>query len=360
MRRVVLEAANEAQVRPACDLLAAHGIAFRVNGAPLSSLRGALPFADAAVTVEVLHDEDVESARSLLAASDQDEAADTVWRCLGCGEESPGSFEVCWKCGRGRVSAASTSPYRGDRPVPEAPAHPASIEEKPSRARWGDLVAALAGCAVVALTELGWTRGGARFADWSQACEAGLLNIVIGVELVIGLALFRPRRAPRGDAAQDKGARWMVDLPTALLLAALLVLARRAIYLSLRNLVGPPTLLPASDDTRPVGEGLDLAVLLFGIAFSASTGALWLYRVLLASARAALRSGASAVVLTSVVATLTWAPRAPVYLPLGASVLVQQALLCGAFLVGDRVWPVAVAAAGSALVPWVIMLGRGG
>jgi hypothetical protein len=48
MRRVVLQGANEAQVRPACDLLAAHGIAFRVTGAPLASLRGALPFDAAA------------------------------------------------------------------------------------------------------------------------------------------------------------------------------------------------------------------------------------------------------------------------------------------------------------------------
>jgi hypothetical protein len=36
--RIVLEAATEAHLRPACDLLAAD-IPFRVNGAALSSLR---------------------------------------------------------------------------------------------------------------------------------------------------------------------------------------------------------------------------------------------------------------------------------------------------------------------------------
>jgi len=357
MRRIVLQAANEAQVRPACDLLAAHGIAFRVNGAPLSSLRGALPFADAAVTVEVVRDEDLETARRLLAASAEAAAAQVDWRCSGCAEEIPGSFDVCWKCGRGRpagAAAASTSPYRGDQPAPPGPSAPPAAQERTRATRWRDLGWALAGCVPVALTGLWFGSDSSFFAGWPYGRRTEVLNLVVAAELLIALALFRRRGLRPGDA-WGKEQRWVVDLLSALLLTALLVLSGQATYHFFRDLVGPPS-SPAGTKP-PAMMGLEFGLLTTGLTLAAATGSVWLYGAVLPSARAALGSRVAAFVITSLAGTLMWAPT--LYLPLALSVLFSQLLLCGAYLVGGRAWPLALASAASHIVRWIIVTRSG-
>jgi hypothetical protein len=355
MRRIVLEAANEAQVRPACDLLAAHGIAFRVNGAPLTSLRGVIPFADASVTVEVVRDEDVEPARRLLAASAETAAAQDDWRCPGCGEESPGTFDVCWKCGRSRAAApaaAATSPYRGDRPAPAEPAPPAA-QERTRATRWRDLGWALAGCAVVALAGIWFGSDSRIVAGWPFGRRTAVLNLVAGFQLLLALALYR-RRGLRPSDALGAADRWAFDLLSAALLAALVFLSSRTAYHVVRGLVGPP---PGSiaDSGHPQMLSLDLGLLTAGLVLAASTGSVWLYGALLPAARDALGSRIAAFLITSLAGTLMWSPT--LYLPRALSVLVGQLVLCGAFLAGGRAWPVAMAAAASYFLRWFLVLG---
>ncbi len=58
----------------------------------------------------VIHDEDYDRAMQILgeiyyAAPSQ--AAD--WRCQKCGEEVPGTFDSCWKCGALRTDSPGDS-----------------------------------------------------------------------------------------------------------------------------------------------------------------------------------------------------------------------------------------------------------
>jgi hypothetical protein len=140
-----------------------------------------------------------------------------------------------------------------------------------------------------------------------------------------------------------------------LLFAGLLYLVQRAIRRSLLDLVGTVSSVAPRGDWRLGASGLDAFLLMAGLLLSAATGSLWLYGVVQRSAQGAVGSRVAAVLITSVAGALMWSPAGG--LAVGAAVFAGQLLLCGAALVGGRVWPLA-AAAGSHLVRWVLLFSR--
>lgn len=78
------------------DALAHEAIPAKILGEGRASLAGEIPFPE--TMTEVLVEEVCAPAARLLLARAAVEAPD--WRCAGCGEENPGNFELCWKCGR--------------------------------------------------------------------------------------------------------------------------------------------------------------------------------------------------------------------------------------------------------------------
>jgi hypothetical protein len=59
------------------------------------------------------------AAEAERAAAAREAAAYPPWRCLTCGEENPGRFELCWKCESERLGS-SASGLRRDRPTDSA------------------------------------------------------------------------------------------------------------------------------------------------------------------------------------------------------------------------------------------------
>ena len=84
--------------------LAAHGIVTDILGGGLWSARGELQV-DAYPRLLLRDDADEVAARTLLQRYEQRgrTAGGADWRC-DCGERSPTSFEVCWSCGRERLT----------------------------------------------------------------------------------------------------------------------------------------------------------------------------------------------------------------------------------------------------------------
>lgn len=73
---------------------------------------GVLPFnAQMSVDAEVwvLEDADEAPARRLVDAYESREDGAPPWTCR-CGEENPGSFELCWSCGSAPESASGSAP----------------------------------------------------------------------------------------------------------------------------------------------------------------------------------------------------------------------------------------------------------
>jgi hypothetical protein len=353
--RIVLEAATEALLRPACDLLAAHDIPFRVNGAALSSLRGALPFITTPVSIEVLRDEDVERARALIAEHDRPEDEDLLWRCTGCGEESPGNFDACWKCRRARPPAAllaASSPYRGDRPNPEAAAPAPADTLKSRHAHLRDLLWAVGAGLVPAATAFIVTRWIVR-ADWSLARKYACLNIVMGLQLALILRWARRRDPSLGARWGDREHR-LTDVILGVLFAAVLYGVNRAVQHHLGHVIA--ALVPPSMTSirRPLGDAPDIGLLFVGFALSGWAGAWWLYGLVQRSLEGALRSRAGAVLVAGMIGSLFWSAGSD--LTVAASGFAAQLLLCGAYFVGGRIRPLALAAIGSALLRWIVWL----
>src|SRR6185295_16315594 len=96
---------------------------------------------------------------------------------------------------------------------------------------------------------------------------------------------------------------------------------------------------------RPLGDGPDVALLFVGYALSGWAGAWWLYGLVQRSLEGALRSRAGAVVVASMVGSLFWSTGSD--LTAAASGFAGQLLLCGAYLFGGRIRPLALAAIGS-------------
>ncbi|HEY7374192.1 MAG TPA: DUF2007 domain-containing protein [Polyangia bacterium] len=358
MSRIVFSAANDFEARLVCDLLRAHDIPHRTSGSSLIALKGAMPLPEATVTVEVLRAEDVERAHALLAEVPRADTESGAWICMGCHEESPGSFDLCWKCGAGRGVSAfvpAASPYRGDQPVsrPEAPAQPVE-PPRAAEARSDVFRVLLLGCLPVALLGIWFDRNADVVGARTLVGVAGIHNLAAAVVLLPGLWSFRSRAVAQRKPWRG-GQHWALDALGALLLGALLMVAKREGYhlvRSLRDFTPHGSRLPTSPASA--GEWLLLCI---GAALSAAAGALLFYGILLARLRDLFGPGplasVPAVLLGAAIVTLTWAPAAS--WPWLGGLFAAQLLLCAVFVVFGRVWPLAVASFAGYLLEWLVV-----
>ena len=81
-------------------LLADCGIRARVLNANASSVAGELPIDQAMPQVWVDDPADADRARSAIEEFIKRPIGPTR-KCPACGEENPGSFDLCWSCGAG-------------------------------------------------------------------------------------------------------------------------------------------------------------------------------------------------------------------------------------------------------------------
>lgn len=79
------------------DRLTTEDIPARLFGELRPSIAGEIPLPDAMVEVRVPEDRLI-AARAVLARI-RLEAARDPWVCPTCGEENPGEFDLCWRCG---------------------------------------------------------------------------------------------------------------------------------------------------------------------------------------------------------------------------------------------------------------------
>jgi hypothetical protein len=94
------------------DALENEGIRADIRGEHRPSIAGELPLPEAEVEVWVL---EADTSRALAMLERANQAADSDPRhCPKCGEENPGSFELCWKC----QSDLAESGNAGARPDP--------------------------------------------------------------------------------------------------------------------------------------------------------------------------------------------------------------------------------------------------
>jgi hypothetical protein len=84
------------------DRLNQAGIRAHVFNEHASSIVGDVPPDVAQPQVWLERECDADRARVLLAGIEADAASAKPWDCPACGEESPGSFDLCWNCGRAR------------------------------------------------------------------------------------------------------------------------------------------------------------------------------------------------------------------------------------------------------------------
>ncbi len=94
-------AANLPEAHLVMDLLAHRGIRARVFNANASSLAGELPIEASLPQVWVENARDAERARGLIEEYLRASTAGPARKCPACGEENPGSFDLCWNCGAG-------------------------------------------------------------------------------------------------------------------------------------------------------------------------------------------------------------------------------------------------------------------
>jgi hypothetical protein len=93
-------AANLLEAHLLVDLLADRGIRARVLNANASSVAGELPIDQAMPQVWVDDAADAERARAVINEFSRTPPG-PMRKCPACGEENPGSFDLCWACGAG-------------------------------------------------------------------------------------------------------------------------------------------------------------------------------------------------------------------------------------------------------------------
>jgi len=81
------------------DRLNQAGIRAHVFNEHASSIVGDVPPDVAQPQVWLARDDDLGRATALLRSMEADAARGGTLRCPECGEQSPGNFGVCWKCG---------------------------------------------------------------------------------------------------------------------------------------------------------------------------------------------------------------------------------------------------------------------
>lgn len=76
------------------------GIAARVLNEHAQGGVGQLPFTHAYPEIWVMESQDSESAHAIVRDYERNRRLPSASRaCAACGEESPLSFELCWRCG---------------------------------------------------------------------------------------------------------------------------------------------------------------------------------------------------------------------------------------------------------------------
>jgi hypothetical protein len=93
-------AATLAEAHLLVDLLADRGIRARIFNANASSLAGELPIDAAMPQVWVDDPADASRAREVIEEFRR-MPAKPIRKCPACGEDNPGSFDLCWNCGAG-------------------------------------------------------------------------------------------------------------------------------------------------------------------------------------------------------------------------------------------------------------------
>lgn len=83
------------------DRLKQAGIRAHVFNEHASSIVGEVPPDVGQPQVWLEREQDRERATLLLSRIEDDAHEGGVRRCAACGEESPASFDLCWKCGSG-------------------------------------------------------------------------------------------------------------------------------------------------------------------------------------------------------------------------------------------------------------------
>ena len=92
-------ASNLPEAQLLVDRLATFGIPARIFNANASSLAGELPVDVARPQVWVDRDADLARAREAIEAFLAPVPEGPPLKCARCGEENPGSFDLCWNCG---------------------------------------------------------------------------------------------------------------------------------------------------------------------------------------------------------------------------------------------------------------------
>jgi Putative prokaryotic signal transducing protein len=75
------------------------GIEARVLNEHAQGGVGEIPFTHAYPEVWLVESVDADRARSVVADFECRTSSETTVVCPFCNEESPGSFEICWRCG---------------------------------------------------------------------------------------------------------------------------------------------------------------------------------------------------------------------------------------------------------------------
>ena len=83
------------------DRLNQAGIRAHVFNEHASSIVGDVPPEIGQPQVWLEREQDRERAAVLLERIESDAGTKEMRRCAACGEESPASFDLCWKCGKG-------------------------------------------------------------------------------------------------------------------------------------------------------------------------------------------------------------------------------------------------------------------
>ncbi len=84
-------------------LLEQAGIAHYISNENLQGGVGELPFTHTYPTLWLFDETDEKRATAIIGVFERAATGQgNGWRCAACGEDNPGTFETCWKCGGDR------------------------------------------------------------------------------------------------------------------------------------------------------------------------------------------------------------------------------------------------------------------
>lgn len=97
----VYSANNLIEAQIVVDLLEQAYIPGQIFNQHAQGAVGDIPFTHAYPEVWVIRDEDYERSRSIIQTYEATPVTTDNTHCLGCGEENPINFQLCWKCNAG-------------------------------------------------------------------------------------------------------------------------------------------------------------------------------------------------------------------------------------------------------------------